>query len=239
MHNLYAECCKFVDINRKVINERIRALAESTHYSEEYFDWQKNIGAFGGVANLFKFVDYIKPTDNVIDFGCGGGYLLGNINCADKIGIEINDVAREEASKHGIKTVKSAHEIEDEWADILISNNALEHTHRPLDEIKGLLPKLKKGGRFVFIVPNDFNIAYKPGNRSQHLYSWCEMSAGNLFTTAGFKVDKVETIKHMWPPNYHKIWKRFGQRIFDIICKIYSRLYADWYQIRVIGSRPE
>lgn len=25
------------------------------HYSEDYFNWQKNIGAFGGMANLFKF----------------------------------------------------------------------------------------------------------------------------------------------------------------------------------------
>lgn len=48
----------------------------STHYDAEYFNWQKNIGAFGGWANSFKFKNSISKSDTVIDFGCGGGFLL-------------------------------------------------------------------------------------------------------------------------------------------------------------------
>jgi hypothetical protein len=64
------------------------------HYDADYFSWQKNIGTFGGWANLTKFADYIKHTDNVLEFGAGGGYLLANVVCAAKIGVEINPSAR-------------------------------------------------------------------------------------------------------------------------------------------------
>ena len=30
------------------------------HYNVDYFNWQKNIGAFGGMANLFKFNNHIN-----------------------------------------------------------------------------------------------------------------------------------------------------------------------------------
>ena len=67
------------------------------HYDNDYFEWQKNMGVIGGVVDKFKFEPYINETDAVIDFGCGGGYILSNINCKRKIGIEINSTAREYA----------------------------------------------------------------------------------------------------------------------------------------------
>ena len=46
------------------------------YYNDKYFDWQAPIGEFGGWANLTKFQPFIHNDFNVIDFGCGGGYLL-------------------------------------------------------------------------------------------------------------------------------------------------------------------
>ena len=71
-----------------------------THYDNKYFDWQSPIGEFGGWANLTKFQPFIRNDFNVIDFGCGGGYLLNNIQCKEKIGIEVNDSAREIGRAH-------------------------------------------------------------------------------------------------------------------------------------------
>ena len=209
------------------------------HYNKDYFDWQKNVGAFGGHANLFKFEKFIKESDSVIDFGCGGGFLLANIKCKEKIGIEINETARETANKNGIKAVASAEEVEDGWADIIISNHALEHTFRPLDELKFLYPKLKDSGKIIFVLPHERKWDYKPNDTNQHLYTWSPMCAGNLFATAGYNVLSVETIKHTWPPAYYKIRKIFGRKGFDFFSRIYARISSSVYQVRVIAEKKK
>ncbi len=209
-----------------------------TYYNKNYFDWQKNVGAFGGMANLFKFRDFIKPADKVVDFGCGGGYLLSSLHCKEVMGVEINDHAREEAKRNGVNVVKTAAELPDEWADVIISNNALEHVYRPLDELITLHKKLKKGGTVVFNIPHEKHYPYKPNDVNQHLYSWSPMCAGNIFTTAGFSVRKIETIWHKWPPGYYHIRKYMGQTLFDIICSTYGMLRRNWHQVRVVATKP-
>ena len=73
------------------------------HYNKEYFDWHKQISRFGAKANKFKFENEINKSDHVLDFGCGGGYLLSGLDCDKKYGIEINPPAIEEAKKNGIE----------------------------------------------------------------------------------------------------------------------------------------
>lgn len=125
------------------------------------------------MGKFYKIRKYIKSTDRVIDFGCGGGYLLEKINCGEKIGIEINENAREVATLKGIKTVISADDISDNWADVIISNHALEHTQRPLDEIMLLRNKLRTGGLIVFIVPSEgVYHSYNALDPNHHLYIW-------------------------------------------------------------------
>jgi hypothetical protein len=36
------------------------------------------------------YAPYIRKTDAVVDFGCGGGFLLDALDCGDKMGVEIN-----------------------------------------------------------------------------------------------------------------------------------------------------
>ena len=57
----------------------------SDHYDDNYFEWQRKSGIFGGLANTFKFKRSITSTDTVIDFGCGGGFLLLNLNCSNRL----------------------------------------------------------------------------------------------------------------------------------------------------------
>ena len=63
------------------------------HYDDTYFGWQRAIGEFGVVASRFKYAPHIKPTDHVIDFGCGGGHLLAALPCAARMGVEVNPAA--------------------------------------------------------------------------------------------------------------------------------------------------
>ena len=56
----------------------------SNHYDDKYFVWQASIGEFSGWADLPKFKNYISKTDDVLDFGCGGGYLLKRLDVRKK-----------------------------------------------------------------------------------------------------------------------------------------------------------
>jgi len=210
----------------------------NNHYDKAYFNWQNDIGEFGGWISADVFKDFIKEKHNVIDFGCGGGYLLKNIKCAGKIGIEINDEALKVARGNNITVLKTVDEVEDNWADVIISNNALEHTRNPLLELKKLNKKLKKGGKIVSVVPcESIFYKYKPNDINRHLYSWSPMALGNLFDEAGFKVIEVKPYLHKWPPRYKLIYKLFGKRIFNIFCRIYARVENSWHQVRIIAEK--
>jgi SAM-dependent methyltransferase len=207
------------------------------HYDKRYFDWQKSIGEFGGWANKTKFSEYIDKENDVLDFGCGGGFLLKNIECKKKAGVEINPTAAETARNNGLEVYHSSDEVPDEYVDIIISNNALEHTHYPLDELKKLFKKLKPDGKIIFVVPcENISYHYKPNDINQHLYSWSPMGIGNLFSTAGFSVIESKPYIHKWPPDYIKAAK-FGRKVFDMVCRIYGQYERTWFQVRIIAKK--
>lgn len=208
------------------------------YYNETYFEWQKEMGAFGGWADLIKFEDFITPDMNVIDFGCGGGFILNNLNCKNKIGIEINDIARNNAINLGIKAFKFSEDVPNNWADCIISNHALEHVPDPLHQILILKSKLKLGGKIIFVVPCDtIKYKFKPNDINNHLYSWSPMNLGNLFVEAGYAVIESKTYIHKWPPFHQQIARIFGKHIFNLICRIYGRIETSWYQIRIIAEK--
>jgi SAM-dependent methyltransferase len=216
-------------------------------YDEGYFEYQSAIGHFGGWANQTKFSEHVRPHMKVLDFGCGGGYLLANLQCQEKLGLEINPVAREAAKKLGVRTVASTSEIDDGWADILISNNALEHCPNPLKELQALLPKVVRGGKVVFVVPcESIRNKYRAEDPNHHLYCWSPMSAANLFQEAGFTVHEAKAYVHVWPPRFiPRLLRSIGGRpLFELGCKVYGWLTywnlspAVTSQVRVVAERP-
>jgi SAM-dependent methyltransferase len=214
----------------------------SKYYDASYFDWQKNIGAFGGWANSHKFTNSVKLTDTVIDFGCGGGFLLDHLNCSKKIGIEPNPNAAESVKKFDIQHFTSPTDAVDvlgtEFADLIISNNALEHTLNPLQEIINLKPLLKPGGTIHFFVPCDsIGFKYSEKDINYHLYSWSPQNLGNLFKEAGYIIEYVRPYIHKWPRNYLTIAK-LGWPIFNLACRIYGRIERSWFQVEIVAKRP-
>ena len=207
-------------------------------YNDRYFAWQKDVGVFGGWANITKFFNYIHSTDKVIDFGCGGGYLLKNLKCKEKIGIEINKSAIETAENNGITVCSNIDDIEDNWADIVISNNALEHTSDPLSVLRQLRLKIRDKGKAVFIVPCDsIKMKYQENDMHRHLYSWSPSNLGNIFNEAGFTVIESKPYMHKWPPRYTSIAKYFGRNIFELSCRLYGHLNRKWIQVRIIAEK--
>jgi SAM-dependent methyltransferase len=210
----------------------------SKHYNEDYFAWQSSIEEFGGWANQTKFIDYLSEESAVLDFGCGAGSLLHGLKCSRKVGVEVNRPAAEVARTKGIEVFHSVAEVPNDYVDFIISNNALEHTLHPLDELQSLYMKLRIGGKTIFVVPcESIRYSYKPNDINHHLFSWSPMCIGNLFTEAGFSVIESKPYIHKWPPKYRLIARLTGRNIFEIACRIYGRIERSWFQVRVIAEK--
>ena len=213
----------------------------SSYYDSEYFDWQKNIGAFGGWANSYKFKNSVSHNDVVIDFGCGGGFLLNNLQCKKRIGIEPNFSAAASVKALGIEhftsPIEALNQLGEEVADVIISNNALEHTLNPLQELKDLKPLLKLGGIIHIVVPCD-SISYKYNSNDihHHLFSWSPQNLGNLLTEAGYSVEYTRPYIHKWPPLYTKIAK-LGRPFFNLACLLYGRIERSWFQVEIKAKK--
>ena len=215
--------------------------AVSQYYDQDYFNWQKNIGAFGGWANSSKFFDTVKKTDVVVDFGCGGGFLLNNLQCAVKVGIEPNASAAETIQGQGVRHFLSVAEalagLGESSVDVIISNHALEHTLNPLQELKDLRRLLKVGGLIHFYVPCDsVKYRYNPKDINYHLFSWSPQNFGNLFHEAGFEVQHAKAYIHKWPP-FYRFFARLGRPVFDLVCHLYARVERSWFQVQVKAKK--
>jgi SAM-dependent methyltransferase len=209
------------------------------HYDAKYFEWQRRIGEFGGWANSSKFQRFIQPEDSVLDFGCGGGYLLKALTCQRRSGVEPNESAAAVARANGIEVFNRAADVTTESVDVIISNHALEHTNRPFDELSALADALRPGGKLVFVVPcESARVSYEPGDINQHLYSWSPMSAGNLVTAAGLEVTMAALHRHSWPPLYETIAAITGRGGFDLACRVWARIDRRLSQVQVVAIKP-
>ena len=209
----------------------------STHYDAGYFDWQQDIGKFAGWADQHKFKSSVRPEDMVIDFGCGGGFLLRNLNCQSRIGIEPNPNAVDSIKslnvRHYFSAIDAFQELGESVADVIISNHALEHTLNPLQEIKNLRPLLKIGGIIHFVVPcESIKCAYHVSDINHHLFTWSPLNLGNLFTEAGYQVEYSKPYIHKWPRYYRQI-AALGWPLFNLACRVHGQLERSSFQVEL------
>lgn len=205
-------------------------------YDEQYFEIQRRTGVLGGRLNQFKFAGFINPDDRVLDFGCGGGFLLSQLDCAERAGIEINPAAREQAAQLGITTYASIQDVPDGFATVLISNHALEHVPNPEETLRALQGKLAPGGRVVIVVPHDPMLPFSADDPDHHLYTWTPLTLGNLLQAAGYEVERAEVIHHRWPPKAPLVHRLVGMGLFHALSRLWSRL-TGVCQVRVVARR--
>jgi len=209
----------------------------TSHYNKEYFTWQKTCGEIGGILNKFKFEKEVNDEDVLMDFGCGGGYLLDNFNNKKKIGFEINKSAWDEIKKKGISVYDNFEDISDNSIDTIISNHAMEHVPYPLDSLKELYKKIKVGGKIIIVIPceqpTEPGFYYKPNDTNQHLHTWCPMTFGNLANLAGFEVVSCLPFQHQWCPDFKTSYKdaNFHER-----CREYAKKNKN-LQIKLIAKK--
>lgn len=207
------------------------------HYNEDYFTNQIEYGRVDSEMEKEFFQGYIKKTDSIAEFGCGGGFLLSKLRCQSKVGVEINPVARDYAKGIGIKTVENLEEIEDESLDVIISFHALEHCVNPYGIVSEVYKKLTPFGKCVCVVPYEpLSFEYLKNDPSQHLYIWNQRTLGNLFRVAGFYIRETGKKEVAWPNRWRDMFQDKTTDWFNTISVLESDRIG-YYSVFVVAEK--
>ena len=126
----------------------------SEHYKAErgrtYFEYQNRFKNLGAKLELRKFAPYVQPSDRVLDFGCGGGWLLRELVCREKVGVEINEHAHPECKANQVNVYKRVADVVERDFDVIISNHCLEHVPYPIEALGALRQLLAQDGKLIF-----------------------------------------------------------------------------------------
>jgi SAM-dependent methyltransferase len=178
----------------------------------EYFAWQGQSGVECARYNKHIWQPYIADRDDILDFGCGGGFLLKVLDGKRKVGVEVNPHARAVALASGLEVYADVADVPGEF-DKVISSHALEHVPHPRQAILDLKAKLNgPEARLLLLLPLDdwrsrSQKRYHAADINMHLYAWTPQTLGNLAASCALQVREVRVIQHAWPPWHDKLWK--------------------------------
>lgn len=183
----------------------------SSHYDSRYFAWQHDLNVLKSKLDVEDDGTFkgFGPFNRIVEFGASSGAVLHQIAAQEKIGIEINPVARYHAVKeYGLKMVEFADEVPTDWADFAYTSSVLEHVECPVCELRSLNRILRPGGMIYVSIRNEGvnkEQVWKPDDINKHLYTWNELILGNCIEAAGFEVMNITSAFTAWPKNIQNL----------------------------------
>jgi SAM-dependent methyltransferase len=209
----------------------------NNYYDQNYFTWQKKAGKYGASQDIRYYMPFLKKSDTVLDFGCGGGYLLSALPVKMRYGADINPEALKIARENGITTFLGLQKIPKSLkVNVIISHHTLEHVENPAEILRALRQHLKPGGKLVVIVPIDDWRNQKKYTRqdiNKHLYTWTPLLLGNLFITCGYALKQVDIITAAWLPLSRFYYAFTPHFIYAPVSYLWSMLIRS-RQIRIV-----
>ena len=130
-------------------------------FYKTYFETEKNHWWFRVRRNIILSLisKYkIPKTAKIFDFGCGSGYLVGELQ-RQGYGASGSDISKEAVGfgrQHGIKNigvVEADKMPQNGPYDVILALDAIEHIKDDMGAIRGLEKALKPGGLFIITVP--------------------------------------------------------------------------------------
>jgi SAM-dependent methyltransferase len=141
------------------------------------------------------FSNYVRPTDTVLDLGCGYGEFINAVQCEKKYAMDLNpDALRflEHDVTLLLQDCATTWRMPDGALDVVFTSNFFEHLAdkaalgRTLDEVRRAV---RPGGRLIALGPN---IKYLPGSYWDfwdHYIPLTELSLKEALVTRGWRVD--------------------------------------------------
>lgn len=156
---------------------------------------------------------YIRSSDTVIDIGCGFGDFISQVNCKERIAVDINRNEWTNFSER-IKFIHSdssdLNSIPRNSVDVVFSSNLFEHLNKhQLDlTLKEIYRIMRPGSKLIIIQPN-YRYCYREYfDDYTHISVFSHISLSDLLKTCHFIPIKIVprylplTMKSRLPKNY-------------------------------------
>jgi SAM-dependent methyltransferase len=168
----------------------------------------------------------IKPTDKVLEVGCGdGGFIWrlkeANIDCC---GLELNKKAVEACRKKGLAVfdeLLDEHKLKHSgYYDVVCSFQVLEHICDVRSFINDTIDVVKAGGKIIFGVPNNNPFIFKRdiyhtlNMPPHHMGLWSEESFKSLENYYPFKVIDIRVEKLREVRKYLNVFLQYNNLLF-------------------------
>lgn len=216
----------------------------SEHYQGDrgkaYFASQNEMAEMEAAVTVWKFQPWIKPTDRVLDFGCAGGWILRELDCAERVGVELNPEAHPVCCQNSVTVYSWLDDVQESSFDVAISHHCLEHVPCPIDALRKLKGLLKERGRLILVVPiDDWRVEkdFTGKDIDHHLHTWTPRLLANTLTEAGFVIEKAEVLTHALFPKWEKVYGKVPSLLFDWLTWMTSSIKKR-RQIRVVVNKP-
>ncbi|MBD3311958.1 methyltransferase domain-containing protein [archaeon] len=189
-------------------------------YEREFYNYKTYHKVHGDkIKKMIRLVS--SSPKKILDIGCGDGWtgkLLKDEYKAEVHGVDIAEKALKSAKKKGLKTkkfdlAKSKWPYKDDYFDLIIAGDIIEHVYDTENFVKECHRILKKGGELIISTPNINSyqnrflvligkmplwIDYAPNLKSYkhykttgHVRVFNKKTLTRLLETYGFKVDKL------------------------------------------------
>ncbi len=162
-------------------------------------------------TDMLRFIDHTPI--RILDIGCGAGNFSLNFPKSEYIGVEPSiqaahqSIARERNIIQG-RYEDVANQIPDEYFDLIVCNDVIEHMADPMAFLLDVKTKLKAGGKLIASLPNvrnievlynlivnkDFQYADAGILDYTHLHFFTPKSFSAMATKCGWNVEIYEPI---------------------------------------------
>lgn len=175
-----------------------------------------------------RYFGEIEDLDDkkILEYGMGLGQNLFWLPKNKRFGYDISKFAIDFFKAKGGVATDNINAIEDEAFDIVFSAHVLEHVDNPLETLRVMASKLRKGGELILITPLDKGGKINKEDVNQHLWTWTPQLMNNLLIKAGFKPIQNEIIP-TYAYNTLLPFRKLGLTAYDLVTRLAGMIVRD------------